>query len=72
MSFNEKNIRESSIRLYEQIEKRAYSFDELQAISQLESSTLCLVLIQLIRENKLEQGIRNKNIYYRKCDDPEK
>lgn len=67
MPFNEKYIKEYSCQLYERISNKQYTFNDLQLISKLESSVLCLVIIQLIRENKMAQHCEEGRIYYRKC-----
>lgn len=67
MSLNEKYIRENCHLLYHKIaEQKPYSFSELKEISGLENPMLCLVLIQLIKEKKMEQKIKDKKIYYLK------
>lgn len=66
MSFSKEYIKENSCRLYDKLTEVPYSFAELQHISGLDDSTLCLVLIQLIRENKMEQRYNDGNIYYQK------
>ncbi|UVQ74496.1 hypothetical protein NXY30_26755 [Bacteroides faecis] len=61
-----KKIQEDSISLYAQMQNDSYTFMDLQQISQLKEAELCLVLIQLIREDKIKQIVKGKNICYRK------
>ncbi len=66
MPFDLKKIQEDSISLYAQMQNDSYTFMDLQQISQLKEAELCLVLIQLIREDKIKQIVKGKNICYRK------
>lgn len=66
MPFDLKKIQEDSISLYAQMQNDSYTFMDLQQISQLKEAELCLVLIQLIREDKIKQIAKGKNICYRK------
>lgn len=66
MVINQETILQYSNSLYAKMNGMQYSFADLQLLSNLENSTLCLVLIQLIRENKLEQYVSDGEVYYRK------
>lgn len=66
MPFDLRKIQEDSISLYAQMQNDSYTFMDLQQISQLKEAELCLVLIQLIREDKIKQIVKGKNICYRK------
>lgn len=49
-------IKINSEKLYSMLEKgKSYTFTQLQIISHFDNINLCLVLIQLIRENRIEQ-----------------
>lgn len=66
MSFNLKKIEEYSISLYAQMQNESYTFMDLLQLSKLRESELCLVLIQLMREDKIKQIVKGKNISYKK------
>lgn len=66
MSFNLKKIEEDSISLYAQMQNESYTFMDLLQLSKLRESELCLVLIQLMREDKIKQIVKGKNISYKK------
>lgn len=60
----EKTIKANSIKLYALFDNdEHYTFNRLHILSQFDSTDLCLALIQLVRENRIEQ--RNEGgIYY--------
>lgn len=66
MLFNLKKIEEDSISLYAQMQNESYTFMDLLQLSKLRESELCLVLIQLMREDKIKQIVKGKNISYKK------
>lgn len=69
MPFTENFIKECSSQLYERITDKQYSFTDLQMLSKLKSPTLCLVIIQLIRDGKVMQHWGDGRIYYQKCQE---
>ncbi|WP_300725015.1 hypothetical protein [uncultured Bacteroides sp.] len=41
-----------------------YSFSELQRLTELTNTDLCLALIHLIAENKVEQNVNENGVFY--------
>lgn len=66
MVSDNKAIKENGNRLFVRMKGMNYSFSDLQALGGLSGSDLCLALIQLIRENKVEQCVEEGTVYYRK------
>lgn len=62
---NFERIKENSKAVYLVIH-RAYSctFNELQRLTSLSSTDLCLALAQLLHDSKIEQGKNNEGVYY--------
>ena len=58
-------IKENSKAVY-QVIHQAYSctFNELQRLTRLSSTDLCLALAQLLRDSKIEQGKNDLGVYY--------
>ena len=58
-------IKENSKAVY-QVIRQAYSrtFNELQRLTRLSSTDLCLALAQLLRDSKIEQGKNDLGVYY--------
>lgn len=68
MIINNERIKEDSINVYKAMNRMVhYSFNELQRLCHLESTDLCLALIQLLRESKIEQNRDKTGIYYTPC-----
>lgn len=63
---NEETIKTNSVKLYAMLnEEEPYTFVQLQTLSHLDNTDLCMALIQLIRENQIEQK-NEEGIYYLK------
>lgn len=63
--FNKEYIHRNSIVLYGKMKRMYhYTFDELQRLVNLESTELCLALIQLLQEEKISQEKELKGICY--------
>ncbi|MCI7008541.1 MAG: hypothetical protein MR919_06030 [Parabacteroides sp.] len=62
---NFERIKENSKAVY-QVIRQVYSctFNELQRLTRLSSTDLCLALAQLLRDSKIEQGKNNLGVYY--------
>ena len=62
---NLEHIRTNSRMVY-QVIRRAYSctFNELQRLTHLGSTELCLALAQLLQDSKIEQGKNQQGVYY--------
>ena len=62
---NFERIKENSKAVY-QVIRQSYSctFNELQRLTRLSSTDLCLALAQLLRDSKIEQGKNNLGVYY--------
>lgn len=65
MKFNKEAIKTNSKRVCEvMVRMYHYSFAELQKFSKLSSTDLCLALIQLLQEGKIQQDKDEEGIYY--------
>lgn len=64
MHCDNKTIKENANHLVMDMEGARYTFEDLLNISNLNSSDLCLALIQLIREDKVIQSYENGTVYY--------
>lgn len=63
--FNMETIKQNSQRVYNLMKRMyRYTFKELEQTTSLESTDLCLALIQLQREGRLEYGKSEEGIYY--------
>lgn len=62
---NLEHIKTNSRMVY-QVIRRAYSctFNELQRLTQLGNTELCLALAQLLQDSKIEQGKNQQGVYY--------
>ena len=62
---NFERIKENRKAVY-QVIHQAYSctFNELQHLTRLSSTDLCLALAQLLRDSKIEQGKNDLGVYY--------
>ena len=58
-------IKENSRQVYDLMKQMChYTFKELEQVTFLESTELCLALIELRREGKLEYGKNEIGVYY--------
>ena len=65
MILDKEHIRKNSRFLYGKMKRMyRYSFNELQRLTNFESTELCLALIQLLQEDKITQEKRPEGIYY--------
>ncbi|MDD6473282.1 MAG: hypothetical protein PUF62_09675 [Bacteroidales bacterium] len=65
MIINKELISKNSTLLYGKMKKMyRYTFSELQKLANLESTDLCLALIQLLQENKIMQDKGPQGICY--------
>ena len=65
MIINKELISKNSTLLYGKMKKMyRYTFSELQKLANLESTDLCLALIQLLKENKIMQDKGPQGICY--------
>ncbi|MDB0716762.1 hypothetical protein PL498_05705 [Bacteroides xylanisolvens] len=63
--FNMEIIKENSRQVYDLMKQMChYTFKELEQVTFLESTELCLALIELRREGKLEYGKNEIGVYY--------
>lgn len=63
--FNMEIIKENSRQVYDLMKQIChYTFKELEQVTFLESTELCLALIELRREGKLEYGKNEIGVYY--------
>lgn len=62
---NLEHIKTNSRMVY-QVIRRAYSctFNELQRLTHLGNTELCLALAQLLQDSKIEQGKNQQGVYY--------
>lgn len=66
MGFNIQFIKGNSRKVYDILLRYTRcTFDELQRLCNLASTDLCMALVQLLRENKIEQVSEKQGIYYR-------
>mgnify|MGYP001073753336 CR=1 FL=1 len=65
MVLDKEHICENSRILYGKMKRMCcYSFNELQKLTNFESTDLCLALIRLLQENKITQDRAKKGICY--------
>lgn len=65
-----KRINEESHAVYRYIlTKRTCSFEELQHVSGLETVHLCMVLIELMQEDKIRQESKGGKVCYTLCEE---
>ncbi|MBQ8673566.1 MAG: hypothetical protein IJ511_05910 [Bacteroides sp.] len=65
MVINKEIIRNNGGRVVRAMKRACrYTFDELQRITLLGSTELCLALIQLLQEHKIAQGKGRHGVYY--------
>ncbi len=65
MAFSKKDIITNSKNLYSCMRKmNHYSLEELQNMINLKNTDLCLALIQLIQDKKVERGKDKNGVYY--------
>ena len=58
-------IKENSKAVYQVIRQAySYTFNELQRLTRLSSTDLCLALAQLLQDSKIEQGKNDLGVYY--------
>lgn len=66
MNFNIQAIKTNSRKVYDILLRYTRcSFGELEKRCNLASTDLCMALLQLLRENKIEQVSGQQGIYYR-------
>lgn len=66
MKFNIQAIKTNSRKVYDILLRYTRcSFGELEIRCNLASTDLCMALLQLLRENKIEQVSGQQGIYYR-------
>ena len=66
MSLNMQFIKNNSRKVYEVILRYTHcTFSELQKLCNLADIDICLALVQLIREQKIEQVCEKQGVYYR-------
>ncbi len=66
MKFNIQSIKSNSRRVYDILLRYTRcTFGELENLCNLASTDLCMALLQLLREKKIEQVSGNQGIYYR-------
>ncbi|MCI5580828.1 MAG: hypothetical protein MR387_05900 [Phocaeicola plebeius] len=65
--FNTQLIQQNSLRVYHRMkEMYRYTFNELEKISALTSTELCLALLELQRQGRLAYGKDDNGVYYRR------
>ena len=66
MKFNIQAIKTNSRKVYDILLRYTRcSFGELEKRCNLASTDLCMALLQLLREKKIEQVSENEGVYYR-------
>ena len=66
MKFNIQAIKTNSRKVYDILLRYTRcSFGELEKRCNLASTALCMALLQLLREKKIEQVSENEGVYYR-------
>ena len=66
MKFNIQSIKSNSRRVYDILLRYTRcTFGELENLCNLASTDLCMALLQLLREKKIEQVSGNHGVYYR-------
>ena len=68
--FSTEIIKKNSRMVYD-LMKRAYryNFKELEQVTSLDGTELCLALLQLQREGRLEYGKTDEGVYYTRTSD---
>ncbi len=67
MKMNLKNIVEDSNRIYEQLSYNIkYLYKELQELTRMDDTQLCLAICQLLRDGRICRQQENDLIYYLK------
>lgn len=65
MTINKQIIKRNSMKVFSVMKRMCrYSFQELQCCTQLGTTELCLVLLQLLQERLIEQDRDARGIYY--------
>lgn len=63
--FNTQLVKQNSLRVYHRMkEMYRYTFSELEKLSSLTSTELCLALLELQRQGRLIHGRTDEGIYY--------
>ncbi|MCL1615385.1 winged helix-turn-helix domain-containing protein [Bacteroides sp. ET71] len=66
MKFNIQAIKTNSRKVYDILLRYTHcTFGELEKRCNLASTDLCMALLQLLREKKIEQVSENEGVYYR-------
>ncbi len=66
MKFNIQAIRTNSRKVYDILLRYTRcTFGELENLCNMASTDLCMAILQLLREKKIEQVSGNQGIYYR-------
>ncbi|MBE6287429.1 MAG: hypothetical protein E7099_04485 [Mediterranea massiliensis] len=66
MIFNKTTIIKNSQAIYQLLHKmQRYSYAELQRMTQLNDTDLCMAISQLLMENKVVRIKKEKKIFYR-------
>lgn len=67
MKMNLKNIVEDSNHIYEQLSQEIkYLYHELQELTRMDDTQLCLAICQLIRDGRISQRQEDNLVYYLK------
>lgn len=67
MKMNLKNIVEDSNHIYEQLSQGIkYLYHELQELTRMDDTQLCLAICQLIRDGRISQRHEDNLVYYLK------
>ncbi|MBQ4525504.1 MAG: hypothetical protein IJA00_05450 [Bacteroidaceae bacterium] len=67
MKMNLKNIVEDSNHIYEQLSQGIkYLYHELQELTRMDDTQLCLAICQLIRDGRISQRQEDNLVYYLK------
>ncbi|OUN55726.1 hypothetical protein B5G17_08545 [Bacteroides uniformis] len=65
MTINKQIIKRNSAKVFSVMKRMCrYSFQELQCCTQLETTELCLALLQLLQERLIEQDRDARSVYY--------
>lgn len=66
MKFNIQSIKTNSRKVYDILLRYTRcTFGELENLCHLPSTDLCMALLQLLREKKIEQVSEHQGVYYR-------